>query len=272
LLRFGEDGMRDAAFQTVVGRRDLAAVGFEDDGRIVAAFDVDSDMGLMRFDADGEPDPSFGFNGEAIADFGSLDVRPLTIARALVRQSDGSFVLAGTWARPNANEGWNFALARFGETTGFPGLIGFVDQDPGLDESSPSVTLTVRRTGGSSGPASVSFETFDVTALAGSDYTARSGQLDWASGDMTERTIIISMVDDDSAESDVERFGVRLLAGGGATLATSSVQVSLFDDEPAQPPPGGGGAAATSSGGSSIGACWLVLLALGPAIRRRRRP
>jgi hypothetical protein len=57
-----------------------------------------------------------------------------------------------------------------------------VAQDVGL------LTITVNRTDGSR-DATVGYATADGTALAGSDYTARSGTLTWASGDSAPKTI-----------------------------------------------------------------------------------
>ncbi len=51
---------------------------------------VSSNLFLARYGNDGRPDPSFGTAGEAIADFGGLD-----LARAMLVEADGSILLGG---------------------------------------------------------------------------------------------------------------------------------------------------------------------------------
>ena len=54
-------------------------------------------------------------------------------------------------------------------------------------EGAGSVTITVTRTGGSSGAVSVDYATADNTATAPSDYAATSGTLNWADGDTASK-------------------------------------------------------------------------------------
>jgi hypothetical protein len=54
-----------------------------------------------------------------------------------------------------------------------------------------NVTLTVNRTNGTDGAATIGFETYDDTAISGTDYTATNGTLSWASGDTSSRQITI---------------------------------------------------------------------------------
>jgi hypothetical protein len=165
-------------------------------------------------------------------------------------------------------------MARFGETTGFPGLIGFRANEAFAAESEDSAWITVRRTGGFTGAVSVAFETFDASAVAGSDYASQSGQLDWDDGDATEKTIEVALMD--NAEDGASKtFGVRLLApGGGAALAGSTSSVRIFDDDMASGGGGGGGGGSSSSGGSSSGVLFLGAIMVGFAHRaaRGRRP
>src|SRR5260370_10927023 len=49
-------------------------------------------------------------------------------------------------------------------------------------QSAGSVTITVDRTGGSSGWAAVAYATANGTAIAGTDYTSERGEISWASG------------------------------------------------------------------------------------------
>jgi len=56
-----------------------------------------------------------------------------------------------------------------------------------------SVTVTVTRTGGSSGAVSVGYATSDGSAIAVTDYTAVSGTLQWADGDAGVKTFVVQI-------------------------------------------------------------------------------
>jgi hypothetical protein len=58
-------------------------------------------------------------------------------------------------------------------------------------QSAGSVTITVRRTDGSSSAVTVDYDTADGTAVAGTDYTATSGTLEWAENDTTDKSISV---------------------------------------------------------------------------------
>jgi len=60
--------------------------------------------------------------------------------------------------------------------------------------TAPSVTLSISRTGGSTGPAAVDYGTLDGTALAGVDYTAATGTLSWADGDTADKSITVPLL------------------------------------------------------------------------------
>jgi hypothetical protein len=95
-------------------------------------------------------------------------------------------------------------------------------------QSAGSVTLTVNRTGGSTGAVSVPYATSNGTAVAGTDYTAASGTLNWADGDAAAKTFVVA-VSNAAPFSGAKTFNVTLSsAGGGATLSTpSSAIVSI---------------------------------------------
>ena len=57
-------------------------------------------------------------------------------------------------------------------------------------QSAGKATITVNRTGGAAGTAVVFYATANKTAIAGSDYTARSGMLTWATAIPRERPSI----------------------------------------------------------------------------------
>ena len=69
------------------------------------------------------------------------------------------------------------------------GRIGFVGTAASVGENAGTARVIVRRNNGFLGAVSVQYATSDGTATAGGDYTAASGTLNWAAGDMGDRTI-----------------------------------------------------------------------------------
>ncbi|HEX8335129.1 MAG TPA: Calx-beta domain-containing protein, partial [Pyrinomonadaceae bacterium] len=94
-----------------------------------------------------------------------------------------------------------------------------------------TMTVNVTRTGEVSAPTTVSYNTTDGTATAGSDYTAASGTLTFAAGELTKSFNIT--IRQDNVYEGTENFTVTLSAPtGGALLAgPSSALVTLNDDE-----------------------------------------
>lgn len=104
------------------------------------------------------------------------------------------------------------------------------------EDSDPTVTITVTRINGSSGAVSVNYATSNDTALDPSDYTATSGTLNWADGDVAAKTFAVSIVDDSDPES-TESFNVSLSNVQTATLgAPSNATVTITDDDDITPP------------------------------------
>ena len=83
-----------------------------------------------------------------------------------------------------------------------------------VKENAGSVTLTVHRTGVLNAPAVCDFITLDGTAIAGSDYNSQHATLIWATGETTDRQIIIPIRNNLQNEGR-ETFKVKLRAPGG---------------------------------------------------------
>ncbi len=98
-----------------------------------------------------------------------------------------------------------------------PGVLAFKTGSVSVVEGTPQVRLKVARTGGTAGAATVKYATLGKSALAGQDFTARSGTLSWADGDATAKTIRVPILDDADTESD-ELFKVRLFDATGGVL------------------------------------------------------
>lgn len=118
-----------------------------------------------------------------------------------------------------------------------PGSLQFNSSGYSVDETAGTVTITVTRTGGSSGAASVNYATSNDTALAGSDYTSTSGTLNWADGDSADKTFTVSITNDPDAESN-EAFNLTLSGATGASMGTpSSSAVTIPFNDGFVPPP-----------------------------------
>lgn len=109
--------------------------------------------------------------------------------------------------------------------------VAFAASSYTVSESGSTVTLSVSRTGNFQSAASVNFATSNGSAMAGSDYSSRTGSLNWASGDGSAKTIAITILNDAAAESS-ESFSLRLSAPVGTSLGRiSSATVAITDDD-----------------------------------------
>ena len=124
------------------------------------------------------------------------------------------------------------------DTVGAPGTLQFSPSSYTVNEGGSEVTVSISRVGGTTGAVSASYSTEDVSASAGRDYTAVSGNVNFADGDNVPKTVTISILDDTSDESN-ESLQVSL---SGPTVGSPSVAtVTIVDND--NPP-------ATESGGS----------------------
>ena len=100
-----------------------------------------------------------------------------------------------------------------------------------VNEGAGSVALTVVRSGGIQFAASVNYSTANGTAVAGSDYTAASGSLNFAPGE-TQKTITIGINEDSLVEGD-ENFTVTLSgpSSGAALGSPSTATVTIVDND-----------------------------------------
>ncbi|MHC1763795.1 MAG: immunoglobulin domain-containing protein [Verrucomicrobiia bacterium] len=116
---------------------------------------------------------------------------------------------------------WDVGAYEFagGTPTGTPGVLVQDVAKVSVDETAGSISLTVRRTGGTSGAISCSYSTANGTATAGVNYTAASGTLSWASGEAATKTITIAIRNVSMVGS--KDFAVNLSSpAGGATLGS----------------------------------------------------
>jgi hypothetical protein len=148
--------------------------------------------------------------------------------------------------------------------------FGFVDLT--VAEGDIRSELHVTRTGGSTGPVSVHFGSYGLTATEYWDYGSLEGTLRWEQGDTSARSIRVSInIDREDAEGD-ERFRVVLSrATGGAKLGAAAVAEVTIVENPAVVGPGGAsgfidsnrnGSVAPSGGGGAGGVLEVLMLGL----------
>jgi hypothetical protein len=114
-----------------------------------------------------------------------------------------------------------------------PGSFQYSAATYNVNENGGTATITVTRTGGSDGTVGVHYATSDGTATAGSDYTAKSGDLSWTDGDSASKTFTVSITNDSVYEGN-ETVNLTLSSPtGGATLGAQNTAVlTIIDDDP----------------------------------------
>ncbi len=112
-----------------------------------------------------------------------------------------------------------------------PGVFSISDVT--VAEDAGTATFTVTRSGGSDGAVSVDYATSDGPALAGPDYAAISGTLNFADGE-TSKIVAVNITDDTANEAN-ETFTVTLSnpSGGGSLADSSATGTITANDLPA---------------------------------------
>lgn len=126
------------------------------------------------------------------------------------------------------------STATLGRNYGF-GAIVDNDRAPGtpiatvrggaVDEAAGYATFTVTLDRPSGSTVFLPWATADLTAVAGSDYVARSGTLGFAPGE-TVKTVLVPLIDDAAVEG-FEQFVLELGAPVGATLGVGTAVATI---------------------------------------------
>lgn len=99
-----------------------------------------------------------------------------------------------------------------------------------VNENGGTATITASRTGLSADAVSVGYATADGTAIAGSDYSATAGVLNWPAGDTANKTFQVTILDDATVEAN-ETINLALSSPSGATLGSQNTAVLSIVDE-----------------------------------------
>jgi hypothetical protein len=167
-------------------------------------------------------------NGDATWVLAGLSLTPGTQVTALAGASysiDANGFYWGT--KPTTSEFSYNATVASSDTGDFGLSVSTVN----VTEGTPTVTLTVNRTGGSSGAVSVAYTISGVTATAGSDYFGTGGTLNFQSG-QTSRTITVPITNDTTDEPD-ETLKVALSnpMGGPQVTGIAETTITIVDND-----------------------------------------
>lgn len=106
-----------------------------------------------------------------------------------------------------------------------------------IGEGAGSVNVSVTRSGGSFGAASVDYASADGTATAGRDYSPTTGTLSFADGEITQ-SFTIAVLDDALYEGDETANLTLGNVTGGASLGMQSTAVLVIAENDPTPPAG----------------------------------
>ena len=110
------------------------------------------------------------------------------------------------------------------------GTIGLSATAYLVNEKGGSLTVTINRTGGSTGTVGISYGTSNGTAVSGAEYTGVSGTLTFNAGE-TVKTFVIPIINN-SAVTGNKAFSVVIgTPTGGVSLSTTASTVTVFDNE-----------------------------------------
>lgn len=185
--------------------------------------------GTVTFDTTGSAIPTAlaaytGSAVDALTELASNTGNPSTLSFSATGGASYAIVVdSSSAARGDVTLNWDLVL---------PGVFSFSPVSYSALESATNVVLTVTRAVGADGPVSVHFATADGTATAGQDYTATSGDLNFADGETT-KTITVPLLNDTAFEI-AEAFTVALSAptNGAALGVSTTATVTLTSNDP----------------------------------------
>jgi hypothetical protein len=112
-------------------------------------------------------------------------------------------------------------------------------------QTAGSVAVTVTRSNGSSGAASVSYATSNGTAVAGTDYTAANGTLSWTAADAASKSFVVPV--STAPFSGSKTFSVNLSNATGANVGLPANAVVTITGASAGAPTGSVAMSASSA-------------------------
>ena len=187
------------------------------------------DAGNYPFQGAGHPGLDFTANGAGSDTItGGFKVLEISFdAKGLLATFAADFVQHSNGAMPAC-----YGQIRYNSAIPYLNPAGSAElayADYGVLSTSGSLTVSVSRIGGSTGPLSVDYATADGTDLAGRDYTAASGTLTWADGDTTDKTFTVPILNSGNPEQGNGIFYVNL-GGAGAGVQSQEIVEIVYDN------------------------------------------
>ncbi len=136
-----------------------------------------------------------------------------------------------------------------------PGTLQFSASSPTVSENGGSLTVAVNRIGGTLGAVAVDYASVAGTATAGADFTAVSGRLNWASGDVSAKTFVLPIIDDAVSDPN-ETITLTLTNPAGGAVAGANATVTVLDNE--SPLDAGGDVSLATTAGATVSATFAV--------------
>ncbi len=175
--------------------------------------------GIARLNLDGTLDPTFKVAG------GVTNLNSVSTVTVL---PDQRLFIGGNFSSFRGVARNRLALLEAGPT-----VLGLAAVSYGVIENAGSLIVTVKRFAPAPGAVSIGYTTGNGTATDSGDFTAASGTLSWAAGDVTDRTVTIPITNDSIGEA-LENFEFKLNPAsltGEASLATTTATIAITDDD-----------------------------------------
>lgn len=219
-LTEGDAGTTDMTFTVTRSGGTTGAVSVDfatADGTAVAGSDYDATSGTLSF-ADGETSKTF-----TVTLLGDVAVEGDETFAVTLSNATGGATISDASGTGTISDDDSVVVQ--------PGSFSVNDVTAAEGNSgTTSFTFTITRSGGTDGAVSVDFATTNGTAIAGSDYDATSGTLNFADGE-TSKTVTVTVTGDTDAELN-ETFSLDLTnATGGATITDATGTGTISNDD-----------------------------------------
>ncbi len=110
------------------------------------------------------------------------------------------------------------------------GAVGFATTGLTVLENAGTLALTLRRYGPATEAASVTYTAVSGSAVLGEDFLAASGTVSWAAGDAADKTVSVTVLDDQAIES-TESFRVVLANPTGPVTTAAAATITITDND-----------------------------------------